>query len=289
MEQESTSLWRLRLAGVVFGILAVIVVYAIALTVSNDIRLVYAIAVVFVFSAAAWLGRNKQDWVSAALLLAPLAAMFGYEILKKIPSLWPALLLWTVAAAVGLLFVRISREKASLAVTLIAALLIVSTWYCGWYAPDQLARSFSRVKDASSPAFSLQPVSEESVPFVWKPGKILIIDFFSTTCAPCIAELPQIIAVRADLGTNTDIDFVLVASDRGNDTPERFRSFAQRRSLNLPLAFDVGGKAHDSFGLTGVPALVVVDRSGHVRFTHEGYNSAETNFRRDLVQFLKTL
>jgi len=57
----------------------------------------------------------------------------------------------------------------------------------------------------------------------------------------------------------------------------------------LPLAFDSGGKAHDSFGLTGVPALVVIGRSGVVRFTHEGYKSAETNFWRDLVHFIKTL
>jgi len=57
----------------------------------------------------------------------------------------------------------------------------------------------------------------------------------------------------------------------------------------LPLAFDPGGKAHDSFGLTGVPALVIIDRGGRVRFTHEGYNPAEANFRRDLAQFIKTL
>jgi|SRR5436309_5837475 len=70
---------------------------------------------------------------------------------------------------------------------------------------------------------------------------------------------------------------------------ERFRAFAQRRRLTLPLAFDPGGKAHDSFGLTGVPALVIIDRGGRVRFTHEGYNPAEANFRRDLAQFIKTL
>jgi hypothetical protein len=72
-------------------------------------------------------------------------------------------------------------------------------------------------------------------------------------------------------------------------TPERFRAFAQRRRLTLPLAFDPGGKTHDSFGLTGVPALVIIDRSGRVRFVREGYNPAETSFRHDMVEFVKTL
>jgi peroxiredoxin len=101
--------------------------------------------------------------------------------------------------------------------------------------------------------------------------------------------LPELSAVRADLSNNHDIEFVLVASDKGNDTPDRFRAFAERRHLTLPLAFDAGGKAHDSFGFTGVPALAVLDRTGRVRLTRQGYNAAETSFRRDLVQFLKSL
>src|SRR6266571_5666850 len=278
MDQKSKPPWIRRVAALGFGVFAVIVVYAIAFTISNDIRLIYASGAVLLFCGAVWLGRNKQDWFSVALLVAPLVAMFSYEVLKKIPALWPALLLWTIGAAVGLVLVKIVRKQINFAVALVVALLVGSTWYCSWYVPERLERSFSRVKDASSPTFSLQPVSDGSVPVTSKPGKILIIDFFSTTCAPCIAELPKITAARADLFNNSDIDFVLVASDRGNDTPERFRSFAHRRSLNLPLAFDVGGKAHDSFGLTGVPALIVLDRTGRVRFTHEGYNPAERNF-----------
>ena len=39
----------------------------------------------------------------------------------------------------------------------------------------------------------------------------------------------------------------------------------------------------------GEVALAVIDRTGRVRLTRQGYNAAETSFRRDLVQFLKTL
>jgi hypothetical protein len=34
---------------------------------------------------------------------------------------------------------------------------------------------------------------------------------------------------------------------------------------------------------------ITTAREGRVRFTHEGYNSSEINFRRDPVQLLKTL
>jgi hypothetical protein len=71
--------------------------------------------------------------------------------------------------------------------------------------------------------------------------------------------------------------------------PERFKDICQRRHVTLPLAYDLGGKAHTAFGVAGVPALVVLDRAGRVRLTHEGYNASEMNFRRDLVRFLRNV
>ena len=289
MEQRSTSFWKLRLAALGLGIIALTVVYAVAVKFSNDLRPICADGIILLFCGAAWLGWKKEDWFAVVFLIAPLVGMFSYEVLVKIPALWPALLLWVVAAAIGLVFLRTFRKQTGVAIALIGMLLLGSAWYCGWYAPKQLARSFNKARDSSAPTFTLQSVSDGSVPVAPERGRIMVIDFFSTTCAPCIAELPEFAAAGEELGSNDDIKFVLVASDRGRDTPERFRSFIERRHITMPLAFDVGGKAHDSLGLSGVPAIVVVDRTGKIRLTREGYNSAETSFRRDLVQFLKTL
>lgn len=277
------------MAALALGILGLLVVYGSALEFSNDLRFIYALGAVVLFSFALWLGRSRAGWFAAILLIAPVVAIFWNEVLLKIPALWPNVALWMVAVTAGLLFARTSRNQRGVVVLLIVALLIGSTWYCGWYAPKQLANSFTRLRDESAPGFVLKPVSNGSVPVAPQRGKILVVDFFSTTCAPCIAELPQFAAARADLSNNRDIQFVLVASDRGRDTPDRFRSFVESRHINVPLAFDEGGKAHDGLGLNGVPAIIVFDRDGKIRLTREGYNAAETSFRQDLVAFLKTL
>ena len=283
------SVWKVWVAALALGILGLLVVYGSALEFSNDLRFIYALGAVVLFSFALWLGRSRAAWFAAILLIAPVVAIFWNEVLLKIPALWPNVALWMVAVTAGLLFARTSRNQRGVVVLLIVALLIGSTWYCGWYAPKQLANSFTRLRDESAPGFVLKPVSNGSVPVAPQRGKILVVDFFSTTCAPCIAELPQFAAARADLSNNRDIQFVLVASDRGRDTPDRFRSFVESRHINVPLAFDEGGKAHDGLGLNGVPAIIVFDRNGKIRLTREGYNAAETSFRQDLVAFLKTL
>src|SRR6266704_2607615 len=179
MEKEAKSLWKLRLAAAGFGVLALGVVYGGALLLTNDVRLIYVSGAALLFCAAIWIGRNKEDWFAAVVLTAPLLASFSYLILTEVPVLWPNLILWSVAVVIGLLFTRIAHVRRRLAILLVAALLVGSTWYCVAYIPEQLARSLNRVKDASAPAFKLQPVSDGSVPVTSQRGKILVIDFFS--------------------------------------------------------------------------------------------------------------
>ena len=286
MEQQAKiSRWKLRLAAFCLGALSFVLVLGFAVSFSNDLRLVYAIQAILLFGGAIWLGRKRRDWLAAILFVLPSVAGFSYFV--TLPALWPNNVLWIAVVASGIVIVDLGRKRRAFAVALVLALLIGSGWYCFSYAPSQLARSFSRIKDVSAPTYNLQGVSRDFDPSI--SGKIAVLDFFSTTCAPCIAELPELMAARAELSKRPEIQFVLIASDKGNDTPEKFRAFAQRRHVTMPLAFDIEGKAHDQFGLKGVPALVIVDRAGRVRFTHQGYNPAEANFRRDLVEFLKTL
>src|ERR1700719_671151 len=279
-----------RLGSLSLGVLVLGIVYGLAVFISTDARLEYAIGAILLFCGAMWMGsKGKENWLSAAFLAAPLIVVFGFLVLPKLPVLWPHLLFWLIAAVIGSHVLSAWRPRRILSIYGAGVLVAASVWYCMGYVPQQLARSRSHFRDAAAPTFAFPPVSAGPVPTASMTRKVLVIDFFATTCGPCIAELPELERVRAELRDKSDIEFVVVASDAGGDTPERFRSFAQRKHVTLPLAYDSGGKAHASFGLIGVPALVVLDRNGRVRLTHEGYNAAEVNFRRDLVQFLNTL
>jgi peroxiredoxin len=182
-----------------------------------------------------------------------------------------------------------AQSRRTMAICGAGLLFLASLWYCSGYIPKQMGHALNHVRDTPGPTFTLQPVSGGAVPLHPTPGKILVIDFFQTWCLPCIAELPEIAGVREDLQNRQDIQFVVVATDAGGDTPQHLRSFAEQHHIQLPLAFDAAGKTHAAFGMTGFPSVVILDRNGRVRLTHEGYNTSEINFRRDLAQLLKTL
>ena len=256
---------------------------------STDIRLLVLLGAIALLVCGLFVGAKiGRDWLAGTLLCLPLCAAFAFVVLQQLPALWPTLLIWPVAAFVGLFFFAGRRSRGVL-FTATITLLIFSTWYCVAYIPSRMQRAMSHVGNDPAPAFKFDSVSEGDVPRTASPGKILVIDFFATWCRPCIEELPDLRAIRNELQDRPDIEFVVVATNAGGGTPERLREFAKRRPIGLPLAFDPAGKAHAAFGLSGFPSLIVIDRAGQTRLKHEGYNSSEVNFHRDLVQLLRTL
>lgn len=283
----SRASWKVRLAAFGIGILVAAAVFGIALGVSDDLRLLY-VSGASLLAVAAFFLRTKggEDLIAAVLLLFASTFLFAFFVLPQTPVLWPTLVLWS-AIVVWLLF----RNRFSRIITTVGAMILItlSAWYCASYIPVQMQHTLTHVGNGAAPQFTLQPISQNSVPIRSTPGKILVLDFFATWCSPCIAELPELEHIRADLQSNNDIEFVLVGTNKGGDTPERVRAFAQRRHISLPVAFDPEQTTMRAFGLNGFPNLVVIDRTGHVRLTHTGYNSSETSFRRDLSQLLQSL
>jgi thiol-disulfide isomerase/thioredoxin len=287
MDSAPRANWKVQLTAFGIGIIVAGAIFGIALVVSDDLRLLYLSGAVLLAVAAFLLSaKAREDWIVAVLLVFASTFLFAFFVLPQTPLLWPTLLLW--AAIVTLLLFR-KRFGKMIQIGGGVILVAVSAWYCVLYIPVQMQRALTHLGNGIAPPFTLQPISQGSVPTGAKPGKILVLDFFATWCSPCMAELPELERLRTDLQDNPDIEFVLVGTNEGGDTPDRVRAFAQRRHISLPIVFDLEQKTMRAFRLSGFPTLVVIDRTGHVRLTHSGYNTSETSFRHDLTELLQNL
>jgi thiol-disulfide isomerase/thioredoxin len=102
-------------------------------------------------------------------------------------------------------------------------------------------------------------------------GKVLLVNFWASWCAPCLQEIPEFIKVREEYH-DKGFEIVGISTD---DTPEQLRDFASKYKTNYPL-LQVTGEAEDAYGpVFGLPTSIIVARDGSVCKRHFGPLSKE--------------
>ena len=92
-------------------------------------------------------------------------------------------------------------------------------------------------------------------------GKIVLLNFWATWCAPCRKEMPQLSELQRLLGGD-DFEVLTIATGR-NDPVKMHLFFDQIGINNLPLDRDPQQSLARAMGLLGLPASIIIDRGGH--------------------------
>jgi len=112
-----------------------------------------------------------------------------------------------------------------------------------------------------------------------KDQKVVILDFWATWCGPCVQEMP-IIAKVAD--EYRDKDVALYCVNQREDAG-KIRKFLDQKSLNVTVSLDATGDAGDSYEVSGIPTLVLIDKAGVVQSIHVGFSpSIGDQLKREL-------
>jgi len=100
-------------------------------------------------------------------------------------------------------------------------------------------------------------------------GKVVVLDFWATWCAPCVESMPVVRKVGEELA-GKGVVTVAVNGDDGDRREELVRHFLRRQKLEgLTVALDDGSAAR-AFEVTALPTLVVIGRDGKVATAHLG-------------------
>lgn len=117
-------------------------------------------------------------------------------------------------------------------------------------------------------------------------GKVVLLDFWATWCAPCVKGLPAMQQL-ADRFADRGVSVVGVNSD-ANTAPRRIADFLTRREISLPQALDPKGEIGRLYNVRGIPHLVLIDPEGVVQrvqvgFSPEGKESLAADIERLLA------
>jgi peroxiredoxin len=99
-------------------------------------------------------------------------------------------------------------------------------------------------------------------------GQVVLVNFWATTCAICVREMPRFVATHRQFGPR-GLQTLAVAVKE--DPPALVANYAQSRALPFGVAIDNTGAIASAFGgIRGTPTSLLLDRSGRIVWRHEG-------------------
>jgi peroxiredoxin len=101
-------------------------------------------------------------------------------------------------------------------------------------------------------------------------GKVVVLSFWASWCGPCKKELPLLEGIARTAGKER-VQVLAV----NIESSEVYRKLARRMSeLQMLVASDAGQEAQQSYGVQGIPHMVIIGRDGHIIRVHRGYSEA---------------
>lgn len=112
----------------------------------------------------------------------------------------------------------------------------------------------------TAPRFSFRADDGQTISSTAFGGRLLILNFWASWCAPCIDEMPSLDALAKELGK----DGVVVAAVSIDTNERAYSQFVQRLHPRFHIMRDPGGDIAASFGTFRIPETYVIDVSGRV-------------------------
>ena len=113
-------------------------------------------------------------------------------------------------------------------------------------------------------------------------GKVVLVDFWASWCAPCLRSFPWMNELQRRHG-EAGLVIVAVNLDQERALAD---AFLKTTPANFRLEFDAGGDIARQFGVQAMPTSFLIDRSGTVRVRHAGFRDKQRAERERQIENL---
>jgi peroxiredoxin len=144
--------------------------------------------------------------------------------------------------------------------------------------------------DRKAPDFKLTGMNGESVSLSSYRGKVVVLNFWTKTCGPCLEEMPEIADLTRILSSRSDVAVLAVSTDEGPAAvKDTLKGILRDETPPFTVLFDpeadvVMGK----YGTHLFPETWIIDQRGVIRARFDGQRKWSDSSVVEMVDMLRS-
>jgi thiol-disulfide isomerase/thioredoxin len=147
------------------------------------------------------------------------------------------------------------------------------------FAEDAGQGNESDLVGQAAPDFTLPLLDGSRFRLSGQRGKVVVLDFWASWCAPCVKGLPLVAALSDEF----DADQVRFVAVNVQEAREDAAHATERLKLGIPVALDLDGRVAARYGAASIPYTVIVGPDGKFVRVFAGYGPRITEELRGAV------
>jgi len=125
-----------------------------------------------------------------------------------------------------------------------------------------------RAREAFAPDFSVVTLDGRSLSLDDLKGKVVLMDFWATWCAPCRESTPSL---KRFAERSKQDSFVILGISADSDGA-KLQEYLARESVGWPQYWDKVRTIENLFGVRALPTFVVLDGDGRIVYANTGWS-----------------
>ena len=116
-------------------------------------------------------------------------------------------------------------------------------------------------------------------------GKVIVVNFWATWCAPCVEEMPSFETLYRRFRSQ-GLTVLAVSLDKGGSS--KVQEFVDKHKLSFPVLMDSEGVAEKLYPSFTIPFTYVIDKQGRVAARVDGAKDWQSPETFKAVEYLLT-
>jgi peroxiredoxin len=151
---------------------------------------------------------------------------------------------------------------------------IVAVSAVAWAAPES----------GPAPNFQLSTRDGSQISLAGLQGDVVMINFWATWCGPCRQEMPHLEALYQRYSS---LGFTLLGVNVEDDL-KGAEAWLAETPVSFPILFDSQNDVTKLYDVIAMPSTVLVDRTGNIRYIHNGYKPGyEDDYQTQIRELIR--